>query len=253
MIISSRQHPFIQQIRSLHAAKGRREHGLFLIEGRNAVAAALSVDFPIRQVLALESEAELSEMALDKGIEVRRAAPEILSYAGEAQSNLEILALGEMPGENARDWPDFTLVLDGISDPGNVGTLWRGADAAGANGVISVGGADPFSPKVVRSAAGSTFHLLPRKLESAGAFIEAARAEDVAIVCAQAHGAQSCFDFEWPTRTALVLGHETRGIGEEISAAADFSVSIPIYGRAESLNAAMAGVVLLFAWAQKRN
>lgn len=253
MIISSRQHPFIQQIRSLHAAKGRREHGLFLIEGRNAVAAALGVDFPIRQVLALENEAELSEMALDRGIEVRRATAEVLSYAGEAQANLEVLALGEMPVETGRPWPDFTLVLDGISDPGNVGTLWRGADAAGANAVVSIGGADPFSPKVVRSAAGSTFHLPPRRLESAGALIETAKAQGVAIVCAQAHGAASCFDFEWPARAALVLGHETRGIGEEISAAADFSVSIPIFGRAESLNAAMAGVVLLFAWAQKQN
>ncbi len=252
MILSSRQHPLIQLCRSLHNSKGRREHGLFLIEGRNAVAAALNVGWPIREVMALEAEAELSEIALDLGLEVRRATPEILAYAGEAQSSLPVLALGEIPATEARNWPVFTLVLDGISDPGNVGTLWRAADAAGAGQVTSLGGADPFSPKVVRSAAGSTFHLPPSKLESAAEFIARAKAENVAIVCAEAHGAPSCFSFEWPSRAALVLGHETRGISEEISAAADFSVSIPVFGRAESLNAAMAGTVLLYAWAQNR-
>jgi len=253
-LISSRQHPLVQLIRTLHAAKGRREQGLFLIEGKNAVAAALKVDFPIRQVLADESEAELSEIALDKGIAVRRATREILSYASEAQSALPIVALGEIPDAKSGEFGDFTLVLDGISDPGNVGTLWRAADAAGARGVLSLGGADPFSPKVVRSAAGSTFHLPPlsTRENSADALISEMKAQNIALVCAQAHEGQSCFDFVWPRRAALVLGHETRGISPELSAAADYRVSIPIFGRAESLNAAMAGTVLLYSWAQNR-
>lgn len=238
----------------MHRAKGRRESGLFLIEGRNAVEAALRTDFLIREVLADENERELSELALDKGLVVRRATPEILAYASEAQSALPILALGEIPAPREADFPDFTLVLDQISDPGNVGTLWRAADAAGVGGVLSVGGADAWSPKVVRSAAGSLFHLPP--LESSNEAPEAAisrlRAGNVAIISAQAHGAPSCFDFEWPQRAALVLGHETRGISAAFESAADFSVSIPVFGRAESLNVAMAGTVLLFAWAQGR-
>lgn len=252
MTISSRQHPFIQLIRSLHASKGRREHNLFLIEGKNAVEAALRTDWPIQEILALESETELSEMALDRGLSVRRATPEILSYAGEAQTALPVLALGEMPAPSSANWPDFTLVLDGISDPGNVGTLWRAADAAGAGAVLSLGGADPFSPKAVRSAAGSTFHLPPTRVETPAALIERAKAQEVVLICAQAHGAPSCFDFAWPERAALILGHETRGVSPELSEAAQFAVTIPIFGRAESLNAAMAGTVLLFAWAQAR-
>ena len=252
MIISSRQHPLVQLARSLHRAKGRRESGLFLVEGKNAFEAALQTDFPIREILADPDERELSEMALDKGLEVKRATTEVLAYAGEAQSAPPILALAEIPASRDADFPDFTLVLDGISDPGNVGTLWRAGDAAGIGGVFPVGCADPWSPKVVRSAAGSTFHLPPTRLEGADELISRAREQNLPLICAQAHGAPSCFDFEWPARAALVLGHETRGISPELSEAADFQVSIPVFGRAESLNAAMAGTVLLYTWAQHR-
>ncbi|PQV65556.1 RNA methyltransferase, TrmH family [Abditibacterium utsteinense] len=251
-LISSRQHPFIQLARALHSSKGRREHQLFLIEGKNAVTAALNVDFPIRAVLSDETESELSERALDKGIAVRRATSQILAYAGEAQSSLPVLALGELPATKNEEFSDFTLILDGISDPGNVGTLWRAADAAGARGVLSLGGADPFSPKVVRSAAGSTFHLPPFSDLAPQNLIARLKDAGIPIVAAEAHQGQSCFDFLWPARAALVLGHETRGISPELSEAADFRISIPIFGRAESLNAAMAGTVLLYSWAQSR-
>ena len=253
MIISSRQHPFVQLIRTLHGAKGRRENGLFLIEGRNAVAAALETGFALREILAAPDETELCDLATAQLVPIRRATPEIVSYAGETQSSASILALGEIPHPRALVLGEKTLVLDGISDPGNVGTLWRAADAAGADDVLNLGGADPFSPKVVRSAAGSLFHLPPISAEmSPDALISLLKTQKIPIVAAQAHGGQNCFDFEWPARAALVLGHETRGISPELGAAADFSVTIPRFGRAESLNVAMAGTVLLYAWAQSQ-
>jgi TrmH family RNA methyltransferase len=240
--------------RALHGSKGRRENQLFLIEGKNAITAALNSDFPIREVLADEHETELSDLAADKGLEIRRTTAEIMAYASEAQGALPIIAFGELPSQGDASLPDFTLVLDGISDPGNVGTLWRAADAAGARGVLSLSGADPFSPKVVRSAAGSLFHLPPLPLENSSpqGLISKLQQQEIPIVCAEAHGGQSCYDFEWPSRAALVLGHETRGISEELSTAATYKVTIPIYGRAESLNAAMAGTILLFSWAQSQ-
>jgi TrmH family RNA methyltransferase len=255
VVITSRQHPLIKLARSLHNSKGRRENGLFLIEGKNAVTAALNTDFPIREVLAGEDEGELSEIAADKGIEVRRATSEIMAYASEVQSALPAIAFGEIPAGSSAILPNFTLILDGISDPGNVGTLWRAADAAGAGGVLGLGGADPYSPKVVRSAAGSTFHLPPLTLENAdpASLITLLQEQEIAIVSAEAHGGQNCYDFEWPERAALVLGHETRGVSPELDAAANHRITIPIFGRAESLNAAMAGTILLFSWAQSRH
>ncbi|MBW3636453.1 MAG: RNA methyltransferase [Armatimonadetes bacterium] len=253
MIISSRRHPLIQLARALHSGKGRRENGLFLIEGRNAVAAALESEFPLREILAAPNEHELSERALDLGLPVRRVESEILAYAGEAQTATSILAFGELPvPSRGLEFPASTLVLDGISDPGNVGTLWRAADAAGMRGVASVGGADPFSPKVVRSAAGSLFHLPPLGGEDVAALIETLSAQSVPIVTAEAHGGQNCFGFAWPARFALVMGHETRGISPAFAAAASARVSIPTFGRAESLNVAMAGTILMYAWAQSK-
>ncbi len=252
MIISSRRHPLIQLARALHSGKGRRENGLFLIEGRNVVAAALESEFPLREILAAPDENELSERALDLGLPVRRVENAILAYSGEAQTATSILAFGELPAPSRRvEFPASTLILDGISDPGNVGTLWRAADAAGIAGVASVGGADPFSPKVVRSAAGSLFHLPPLRGEDAATIIEKLGAQNVPIVTAEAHGGRNCFDFQWPARFALVLGHETRGISPQFAAASE-RVSIPIFGRAESLNVAMAGTILMYAWAQSK-
>lgn len=219
------------------------------------MAAALEVGFPIRELLAEPGETELSAQAEARGINVRRVESEVLASAGEAQTALPIIALGELPTAAREQLPASLLVLDGISDPGNVGTLWRAADAAGIEGVWSAAnGADPFSPKVVRSAAGSLFHLPPIRSGdgSPESIIARLNAQDIAIIAAEAHSGQNCYQFAWPRRAALILGHETRGISPAFQAAATTRVTIPVFGRAESLNVAMAGTLLMYAWAQSR-
>jgi TrmH family RNA methyltransferase len=129
-----------------------------------------------------------------------------------------------------------------------VGTLIRTADAAGARGVVLARGcADAFAPKVVRASAGSVFHLPLLIEQSTVDFDRTLSAHGISVVTAAAHGARDCFDFAWPRRCALVLGHETRGISERWQEAASHSVTIPLRGRAESLGVASAGAVLLFA------
>jgi len=145
----------------------------------------------------------------------------------------------------------LTVVLDDIGDPGNVGTLIRTADAVGAAAVLTTeSSADAFGPKAVRASAGSLFHLPPLAWpdRSPSALVAAFEREAVPIVVAVAHDGESCFDYHWPSRCALVLGHETRGVAAKWQAAATARVTIPIVGRAESLNVAAAGAVLLYAW-----
>lgn len=252
--ITSRQHPLVKLCRTLHEAKGRREHGLFLIEGKNAVEAALRGRWPLREVLALESETQLSTQAETLGLPVRRLSGEAMEAATEAQTKLPIVALGQLPTtQHGFSLEGLLVVVDGVSDPGNVGTILRAADAAGAEKVIlTSGSADPWSPKVVRSAAGSLFSLPPLHLpdRSPQAIVELLSAEDIPLVTAEAHGGQSCYEFAWPQRCALILGHETRGISEEFAQNATIEATIPMFGGAESLNVAMAGTLLCYAWRQ---
>lgn len=252
--ITSRQHPLVKLCRALHEGKGRREQGLFLIEGKNAVEAALSEGWALREVLALEREMELSARAEAMGVPVRRIASEAMEAATEAQTKLPILALGELPEAQT----DFSLdgllvVVDGVADPGNIGTILRAADAAGAEKVVLTNGsADPWGPKVVRSAAGSLFSLPPLGLpdRSPAALVAILRAKEIPLVTAEAHGGQNCYEFSWPRRCAVILGHETRGISAEFAQSAAIEATIPVFGGAESLNVAMAGTLLCYAWRQ---
>ncbi|MDQ3814328.1 MAG: hypothetical protein M3347_10300, partial [Armatimonadota bacterium] len=194
-VITSRQHPLCKLARSLHEAKGRRRHKLFVVEGGNAVSAALQARWPLQRLLATpdDLQAGWDDLARTASIETQPVAAEILEYLSDAQTAPDVLALAVLPDKPVRNWDvdDLLLVLDGISDPGNVGTLIRTADAAGAGAVaLTENSADPFGPKVVRASAGSLFHLPPLPLEQRvpDAVAQLLRARAIPIVTAVAHG-----------------------------------------------------------------
>lgn len=254
-LITSRQHPAVQLVRSLHGSRGRKAQGAFLIEGRNGVDAALECGWPIRELFTTEAMRPLAARAAVQNIPVRLVTEPLLEYACEANTSVGIVAVADIPDRQSipTQLRGLTLVIDGVSDPGNVGTLLRAADAVGAGAVfLTAGSADAWSPKVVRSAAGSLFHLnlytpQGRRPEELLALIQA---RNLPVITAEAHGGTSCYDYAWPGDCCLVLGHETRGISAPFQSAATARCTIPIYGRAESLNAAMAGTLLLYAWRQ---
>ncbi len=253
VVLSSRAHPLLKVGRSLHETKGRREQNLFLIEGTNAVGAALEAKWPLREVFALEGEREWAERAQKKGCKVHRATREWLGAMCDLQSAPPIVAWGEIPASVNRFafGEGLTVVLDGISDPGNVGTIWRAAHALGASAMVCTKGtADVWNPKVVRGAAGSLFALPPVSLRDdlPTNVARLLHEQDVSIVRADAHGAIALTEFEWPRRAAVVLGHERRGVSDEFVGA---SVTIPLPGQTESLNVAMAGTIFLWEWARK--
>jgi TrmH family RNA methyltransferase len=166
-----------------------------------------------------------------------------------------VLALSRLPRNildeaTLKSDANLVLALDGVGDPGNVGTLIRTADVAGVKHcVLSPQSADAYGPKAVRASAGSIFHLQVTS-STQEVLVQQMRAAQLPLVTAVAHDGKDCFQFEWPQRCTLVLGHETRGISPVLNEAATHRVTIPNYGRAESLNVAAAGAVLLFAWLQ---
>ena len=257
-IISSRQHPLCKMVRELHSSKGRRKHKAYLIEGGKSVGAALQARVTLREILVAPDRIglEWQQLAESVDVPVRWIEDDLLPYLSEAQSAPDVLALADLP-KPQDDWElnGMLLILDGIGDPGNAGTLLRAADASGAQAVVCThGNVDCFAPKTVRAAVGSSFHLPHWNLNglSAGEMVQVLAARNIPIITAQAHNGENAFDFGWPTRCALVLGHETHGISEEFAISARAQVTLPLYGRAESLNVAMAGTLLLYAWRQNQ-
>lgn len=250
-LITSRQHPLCKLMRSLHSSKGRKQHNLFVVEGGNGVEAALRARWPLQRIIVPNNELGDSwrELAQNSDIETQTVAEELMEYLCDAETSTDVIALAEMP--KSQDFSlhpsSFILVLDGIGDPGNIGTLIRSACAAGATHVIATqGSADPYGPKAVRASAGGTF-FLPPLVSTREDLIAVFKAQNIPLVVAVAHEGENCFSYRWPQNCALVLGHETRGISPELEAAATARVTIPMQGKVESLNVAAAGAVLLFA------
>ena len=243
--ITSRQNPLISHIRKLGADRAyRRESGEFLGDGIKLLDEAVRWGAPLTTVVVTPGT------ACPAGPEVRtvEVPGDVMASISPAKSPQGALFLARMPGlspperlEGGR-W----LVLDGLQDPGNVGTIWRTADALGADGLLLVNScADPFSPKTVRATMGACFRLpvyeaeaarLPGLLERSGLSLYAAalREDTVDIKTAQLR------------RCAVVIGSEGRGVSPELLRLSEQTVKIPMRERCESLNAAAAAAIVLW-------
>jgi TrmH family RNA methyltransferase len=151
--------------------------------------------------------------------------------------------------------PRLVVVLAGVADPGNAGTVLRTADAAGASAVVFAdGGVDPYNGKCVRASAGSLFHVDVVRGVAARAAVDALRQSGLTVLAADAHGADDLDDVidtgRLAGRTAWVFGSEAHGLDSDVADAADLRVRAPIYGGAESLNLAAAAAVCLYASAR---
>jgi TrmH family RNA methyltransferase len=154
-----------------------------------------------------------------------------------------------VPFVNLPPRPGLILVLDQVRDPGNLGTILRTAEAAGAGQVLlAPGTVDVYNPKVVRGAMGAHFRLPVATLEWPAI---SQRVAERAVWLADATGEVAYDAVDWTQPAALIVGGEATGAGEEATALATGRVSIPMAGRAESLNAAMAATVLLFEAARQ--
>ena len=244
-VITSRNNQLIKHIRKLTSDRAyRRSCGLYFGEGPKLLAEALKAGTAIEAVVTARG---VDLPGLD-GLRRAEAPADLLDSLCDTRSPQGVLFLAKMPGlspperlEGGR-W----LVLDGLQDPGNVGTIWRTADALGADGLILVNHcADPFSPKTVRATMGACFRLpvyeaevqaLPGLLERSGLpLYAAALGEDSVTV-----GAVRL------SRCAVVIGSEGRGVSPELLRLSEKTVKIPMRERCESLNAAAAATVILW-------
>jgi TrmH family RNA methyltransferase len=255
-MITSTQNARLKLIRALAGRpRERRSAGAFLAEGVRLVEEAHAAGWPFEFVLfspELGARGQaLVEQLQAAGVEVEPVAPELLKTASETEASQGLIAVLKL-----RDLPlppalDFVLIPDQIRDPGNLGTLLRTAAAAGVQAVlIPPETTDPFAPKVVRAGMGAQF-----RLAVAGASWETIRAQTTGctVFLAEAQGAVSCWGADFKSRTALIVGGEAAGASQPARALANVFVNIPMPGKIESLNAGVAGAVLMFEVVRQRN
>jgi TrmH family RNA methyltransferase len=191
------------------------------------------------------------------GAEFFLVSPGVMDRIAPTATPSGLLGVVEVPKPDLPPPPfepsDLFLCLDGVSDPGNAGTLIRSADAAGASAVLVMGGADPWNPKAVRATMGSCFHLpvVTVSREDGPSYLMDLRSAGMRIVCTSPHIAASLWECDLTGPAAIVVGNEAHGLSRQTLAQASVLVTIPNFGRAESLNVAQAGTVLLFEAARQ--
>ncbi|MCY3021049.1 MAG: RNA methyltransferase [Planctomycetota bacterium] len=234
----------------------RRERNRFLLEGRRAVAAALSLPHVLVHELIfadhlLGDDLCLVEQARARDISLTRVSKDVFKKIADVMTPQGIAAVVGMPEWNADEVlgrRDALLVVAcGIQDPGNVGTLIRSCEAAGAAGLVTLEGtADPFNAKVVRATAAGLLALPILRFKTDG-FLTLAAQRSLRLVATAAQGGVPHRGFDWRTRPlALCIGSEGAGLPPAVAAACRETVTIPMKGKAESLNAAVAASILLF-------
>lgn len=268
-MIDNPRSPRVRAVAKLAKKAARFDTGLFLVEGPQAVGEALTWRPDIVVELyatptALEKHGELGKSAGVAGVDVTFVTEAVLDTIADTVTPQGIVAVcKQFPTaikdilRSGEDAPRLIAILEEVRDPGNAGTIIRAADAAGADAVILTGrSVDPWHPKVVRATTGSLFHLPIAAGVQVESVIERAHAVGIQIVAADIKGddllsVRSSGVLAAPT--AWLFGNEARGLDDEKIALADRAVSVPIYGRAESLNLATAAAVCLFesAFAQR--
>lgn len=245
----------LSRVRALHSVKGRRESRRFTFEGSTLLHEAHANGFPIEEIYATQEAYDAEPLVAELeagGTSAYIVDPRSAQKISDLETPTGIVAVGATkfaPVEEIFDGDGVVLILADLNDPGNAGTLLRTADAFGCRGTIAGAmGADPYHPKVVRAAMGALFRL-PIAVAEPGEAALAAREAGYEIVGLAAQG--DPLGATQPARLALAVGNERRGLGRW-EAFLDRRLAIPMRGKAESLNAAVAGSIALYEAAKGR-
>lgn len=255
-MITSSQNPKLKLVRALQGRpKERWEAGAFLAEGVRLIEEALSADWPIRYVLYSDGLSErgqgLVRKLKDASFEVEDVAGDLLQAVSETETSQGILAILNQSQLPIPKSPDFLLIPDQIRDPGNLGTLIRTAAAAGVQAVLlPPETTDAFAPKVVRAGMGAHFWL-PIHTMDWDEIEQLCNQANLQVFLADMFG-QSCWETDFNTPLALIVGSEAEGASAQACQLANQTISIPISEKVESLNAGVAGAVLMFEVVRQR-
>lgn len=240
MILTSKNNPLIKETAGLKDKKGRKQTGLFLVEGIKMLRECAQSDFVIDRVFV--SEDFDGDLPVDES-KIVWVSKDIMHFLSDEKTPQGVLCRVQMPTHSLCAPTSSCLILDGVADPGNIGAIIRTANASGYKEIyLTEGCADPYAPKSVRASMSGVFFTK---------IYQATRAEilplmhDTPIVVADMHG-KSVFDFTAPNKFALVIGNEANGVSEQVRSVAKYTVKIPMEQTQESLNASVSAGILMY-------
>ena len=234
-MITSRQNEFVKRVASLKEKKYRRLYGEYVAEGAKQVREAVAAGKEISCIVVSSAYAgERPEGCVEVSAEV------FSKLSGEAapQGILAVLKLREPPFAPPAG---KCLLLDGVSDPGNLGTIVRTANAAGYEDIYLLGCTDPYAPKCVRAAMSGLFFVRIYRISETGTLFDG-----VSLICADMAG-ENVFSFRAPEKFCLVIGNEANGVSGAVRGMCAHTVSIPMRESCESLNAGVSAGILMYA------
>jgi RNA methyltransferase, TrmH family len=258
-LVSSAANPLVKRMRALAQRKHRAREGVAVVHGAQPVRQAAEAGAAIEALVVApglvhaDSTLAFVEEQRARGTRVVAVTDDVFGRLADDVRPTGIAAIVEArwasPDTLAVPGPVCTVVaLDRIGNPGNLGTIIRTADAAGADGVLLVGPtADPYDPAAVKASMGAIFDVAVARLPDVDAlFGWAARGSVEVVTTSGGHGTSAMWDTRFPERTVLLMGPEGDGLSADVVARGDLSVSIPMVGTVESLNVAVATGLLLY-------
>ncbi|MCX7795926.1 MAG: RNA methyltransferase [bacterium] len=241
------------RINALKLGIGDTRERFFLGEGLTVIREGINSGWFPRWLIVSEENVERYSSV------IAQLSSKVEIYVVDKKEMKEISTLETPPGiigifpkrEISLSDGNIFVIVDGLQDPGNLGTIIRTADAVGANGVVVLKGSiDPYNHKVVRGSMGSIFHIPVVKVEEVESFFNSIK-DKYLIIGTSSYGEKLYYDVSWRFPLALIFGSEARGLSKEVERFCDTIVRIPIFGKAESLNVAVACGIILYEVVRK--
>ncbi|WP_353092508.1 23S rRNA (guanosine(2251)-2'-O)-methyltransferase RlmB [Tissierella praeacuta] len=260
--ITSTKNPLIKEIKSLYRKKGRIKNNSFIIEGIKVIEEAIDNGYSIKNIIYTDQIFKIKDgedffnkiKDLDRTIYVPN---NIFKEISDTENPQGILGVARIENNYIKEIEDkerpFLLFLDGVQDPGNMGTIIRTADAFNADGIIITNGCvDPYNPKVVRATMGSIFRVPLYYVSNGIDELKSLKGINIKIYSTSLNGSIPIYKTNFKEGFVLTIGNESNGVSEEVFSLSDKLINIPMLGGAESLNAGVAASIIMYEVMKQR-
>lgn len=246
-VITSLDNASVKEARSLNDKKYRRFYGKFLVEGKKLIAEAIAKGLEIDKIFVdSQKYNQFDSIIYASDTPVLFVSSAVLKSISDTQTPQGIVAIVALPIANFYKYNsgDKILVLDKLSDPGNMGTIIRSACATGFKNILTIDCVDPYSPKVVRSASGGLYdvNIYPSSKQEV---IDLCNKHQIEMLVADMHGQNIYDNFTAPSSYAIIIGNEGNGVSQDFKSVGKL-IKLPMKPQMESLNAGVSASIIMY-------